>query len=480
MTTPTVSFGGLGNGFDYSQVVNALVQAASGPLNRFTQTQNTLSAKSADYTTLSTKLQSLQSATSALNVLNYNQPSASVTDSTTLTATASSTATTGTYSIQVSQLAQAHQIANKAATAVTSMTAPIVSGPSATFSFHIGSGSVQTVTLNAGANIQDLANGINDLGAGVSASILNTGTDTSPSYRLILTANSTGSSSAITITADGTSMDFLNSSGTGGIDTLQAALDAQIKVGDPNLNPVTVIRSTNAISDAIPGVTLNLTKTTGTGSVNVSVTQDSSAVKTNIKALVTAYNDVVNFIASKNTYDSKTNTGGTFFAEGTPNTVLSKLRFSLSSAVSGATTYTNVGQIGFQTNKDGTITIDDAALSSALNSNYGAVKALVGGQIGNPGIATQLSSAIDDLNDVAGGVLTLKQNSLTDKINSLTDRIATQQEYIAQYQQRLQLQFAQLDSLLAGIQGQIGFLTANSNAQSGATLQSSQSTTRTA
>ena len=32
MTTPTVSFGGLGNGFDYSQVVNALVQAASGPL----------------------------------------------------------------------------------------------------------------------------------------------------------------------------------------------------------------------------------------------------------------------------------------------------------------------------------------------------------------------------------------------------------------------------------------------------------------
>ena len=159
---------------------------------------------------------------------------------------------------------------------------------------------------------------------------------------------------------------FLNSSGTGGIDTLQAALDAQIKVGDPNLNPVTVIRSTNVISDAIPGVTLNLTKTTGTGSVNVGVTQDSSAVKTNIKALVTAYNDVVNFIASKTTYDSKTKTGGTFFAEGTPNTVLSKLRFSLSSAVSGATTYTNVGQIGFQTNKDGTITLDDAALSLGI------------------------------------------------------------------------------------------------------------------
>lgn len=476
MTTPTVSFGGLGNGFDYSQVVNALVQAASAPLNRMTQAQNDVSAKSADYTTLSTKLQSLQSATNALSAGSYDQPSASVSDSTVLTAAASPTATTGTYSIQVSQLAQANQIANKAATAVTSTTASIVSGPSATFSFQVGSGTVQTVTLNAGANIQDLANGINDQGAGVSASILNTGTDASPSYRLILTANGTGSSSAITITADGTSLDFLNSGGTGGTDTLQAALDAQIKVGDPNLNPVTVTRSTNSISDAIPGVSLNLTKTTGTGSVNVGVTQDISAVKTNIKALVTAYNDVVNFIASKNTYDSKTNTGGTFFAEGTPDTVLNKLRFSLSSTVAGTTTYTSVGQIGFQTNKDGTITLDDAALSSALSANYGAVKALVGGQIGNPGIATQLSNAIDDLNDVAGGALTLKQNSLTDQINNLTDRIATQQEYIAQYQQRLQLQFAQLDSLLAGIQGQIGFLTANSNAQSGATLQSSQPT----
>jgi flagellar hook-associated protein 2 len=461
VTTPALSFGGLGNGFDYSQVVNALVQAASAPLNRLTQTQNTLSAKSADYTTLSTKLQTLQGAANALTAFSYDQATASVTDSTVLNATASSTASTGTYTVQVSQLAQAHQITNKAATAVGSTTSSIVSGASAAFSFKVGSGSVQTVTLNSGASIQDLANGINDIGAGVSASIINTGTDTTPSYRLILTATSTGSSNAISITADGTALDFLNSGGTGGTDTLQAALDAQIKVGDPNLNPVTVTRSTNVVSDAIPGVTMTLTKTTGTGSVTVGVTQDTSAVKTNIKALATAYNDVVSFIAGKNTYDTKANQGGTFFAEGTPGTVLSKLRFALSSSVTGSTTYGSVGQIGFSTNKDGTISVDDAALSSALNSNYSAVKALVGGALGTPGIAKLVSNAIDELDDVAGGAVTLKQNTLTDQISSLTGQIATQQEYIAQYQQRLQLQYAQLDSILRSVQSQSTFLTAN-------------------
>lgn len=477
MTTPTVSFGGLGNGFDYSQVINALVQAASAPLNRLTQTQNTLSAKSTDYTTLSTKLQALQSATSALNIGNYDQAIASVSDPTVLTATAASTATTGSYIVKVSQLAQANQITNKAATAVASTTTSIVSGASAAFSFQVGSGSVQTVNLSSGASIQDLQDGINNLGAGVTASIINTGTAASPAYRLVLTANSTGASNAITVTSDGTALDFLNSSGTGGTDTLQAAQDAQIVLGDPALNPVTLTRSSNAISDAISGVTLSLTKTTGTGTINVNVTQDTGAVKTNIKALVTAYNDVVTFINSKNTYNAQTNQGGTFFAEGTPGTVLSQLRQVLSNTVTGTTTYTNVGLIGFSTNRDGTIAIDDSSLTTALNSNYADVKALLVGQVGNPGIAQQLSNAVDALDDVSSGAVTLKQNTLTDQINNLTDQIATQQEYIAQYQQRLQLQYAQLDSLLSTMKGQLGFLSSNTAAQYGASLQSTSGST---
>ena len=62
-----------------------------------------------------------------------------------------------------------------------------------------------------------------------------------------MSSTSTGASNGITIVADNTTLDFTNSGGTGGVDTLQAAQDAVAIVGDPALNPVTVTRSTTYI-----------------------------------------------------------------------------------------------------------------------------------------------------------------------------------------------------------------------------------------
>ena len=194
----------------------------------------------------------------------------------------------------------------------------------------------------------------NDLGAGATASIINTGSDTTPAYRLVLSSTSTGASNGITVVADDTTLDFTNSSGTGGIATLQAAQDAIAIVGDPALDPVTVTRSTNAISDAIAGVTLTLLKTTGTSTVQVNVSRDVTAVKDNIKGLSTAYNDVVKFINERSTYDVATKKGGNFFNEPTVRGVLSQVRTALSSTVSGASSLSTLGSLGFKTDRDGT------------------------------------------------------------------------------------------------------------------------------
>ena len=70
-------------------------------------------------------------------------------------------------------------------------------------------------------------------------------------------------------------------------------------------NPVTIQRSTNTIADAIPGLTLTLKSTTPAGSTDsVSVNFDTSAIKSNIKSLVSAYNNIVKFINDRNTYDT--------------------------------------------------------------------------------------------------------------------------------------------------------------------------------
>ena len=461
---PTVSFGGLGNGLDFGQVVDQMVKVSRLPINRLTDKKTALNSKFTDYTTLSTKLIALQSAADALRLPSlFDRTAVSVSDATVLSATGSSTATAGTYTVRVTQLAQAHQITNKAAKAVASTTTDIVSGSSATFSFTVAGGTTQTVTLGDTATLEDLRSGINDLGAGVTASIVNTGTDVAPAYRLVLTATSTGDVNDIAVTADDTTLDFLNASGTGGIDTLQAAQDSIIVVGNPALNPVTIQRNGNTITDAIAGVTLTLTETTGAGTVSVNVTQDAGAVKANIKALATAYNDVVKFINERNTYDITTKKGGIFFNEPTVRGVLSQIGAALSTSVSGATTFTTVGQIGFKTERDGTMTIDDAKLDAAFSTSYAAVKALFTRQSGVTGVAQLLVDAVDALDDSVSGSLTLRKKGLTDQIGSLTSDIARKEDLLAQYEARLRRQYAALDGLLGQLQSQIGFLQATSS-----------------
>lgn len=461
---PTISFGGLGNGLDFGQVVDQLVKVAQLPVDRLTKKRTDLNTKLTDLTTVSTKVAGLQSAAEALRLsTSFDRTTVSVSDSTVLSASASSSGATGTYSVRVVQLAQSHQIVSKAAKAVSSETSDIVSGGSATFTFQVGSGSNQTVNLGSTATLADLRDQINDLGAGVTASLINTGTEATPSYRLALSSNNTGSDNAITIVADGTDLDLLNSSGTGGIDTLSAAQNAQVEIGDQSLDPLTIERSSNTISDAIPGLSLTLTKTTGTETVQVSLSQDVNAVKTNIKALATAYNEVVKFINERTTYDVTIKQGGVFFNESSARTVIAQLRTALSSTVSGATTYSSVGQIGFKTERDGTITVDDGQLTTALSTNYGAVKALFTNQGAVAGLAQSLVSAVDALNDIAGGALTVRKTGLTNEITRVGNDIARQEDAVSRYEERLRRQFAALDGLLRQLQGQSSFLQSQSS-----------------
>ncbi len=460
---PTISFGGLGNGLDFGQVVDQLVKVAQQPVDQLTKKKSDLNTKFTDLTTLSTKVAALQSAAEALRLpTSFDRTAVSVSDSTILSASASSTVSAGTYSIRVTQLAQSHQIVSKVAKAVISATTDIVNGGSATFTFKVGSGANQTVTLGATGTLTDLRDQINNLGAGVTASVINAGTDVAPSYRLALSSNNTGSANAITIIADGTDLDLLNGSGTGGIDTLAAAQNSQIQVGDQSLNPLTIERASNTISDAIPGTVLSLAKTTGNGTVQVSFSQDVNAVKTSIKNLATAYNDVVKYINERNTYDVNTKTGGDFFGESSVKTVLARLRTALSSTSSGATSYSSLGQIGFKTERDGTVTVDEAKLSEALSTNYVGVKALISNQGAVTGLAQSVSSAVDALNDVAGGVLTLRKNGVTSEISRLGDDIARKQDSVSRYEERLRSQFAALDGLLRQLQSQSGFLQSQS------------------
>ncbi|MCC2643012.1 MAG: putative Flagellar capping protein FliD [Nitrospira sp.] len=456
-----ISFGGLGNGVDFGQVVSELVKVQRIPIDKLTSNKQTLQNKLTDYGSLGTKLLALQSAANKLRLPStFDQSASSVSDETVLKAQASAGAGTGSYTVQVSQLAKAHQITNKAAKALSSTADPIVSGGTGTFTFRIGAGSDQTITLADGATLEDLRSAVNDLGAGVTASVINTGTESSPAYRLTLTATASGATGTVAIVADTTALDFSNGSGTGGVDTLQAGQNAIILIGDPDQTTITIQRESNVVTDAIPDVTLTLKSKTADEPVTVNVNSDPETVKTNIKELATAYNDIVKFVNERTVYDITTKTGGHFFDERTAKNVLTQLRNALSGVVDGASTYQTLGQIGFKTERDGTVTVEAAKLDSALASNYSATRALFVTQPTSTGLAQRITQAVDLLDSVDSGAFTIRKNAITSQISKLTAEIARKEDLASQYEERLRVQFAALDGLLQKLQSQTSSLQA--------------------
>ncbi|MDR4494354.1 MAG: flagellar filament capping protein FliD [Nitrospirales bacterium] len=456
-----ISFGGLGNGVDFGQVVDLLVQVQRQPIDRLTQRKLSAQSKLTDFGLLGGRLNSLQSAASSLRTkLSFDKSQISVTSGSTktpLVATVSSGAAQGSYTVRVNQLASANQIASQSGTAVSSIDTDIVSGGAGTFSFQVGSGAVQTVNLEASATLEDLKDAINDLGAGVSASLLNTGTEVAPQYRLVLSSNDTGQDHAITITSDNTDLNTVGS----GVDIFQAALDSEVELGVTDVGAgtqaVTINRSSNTLTDVIPGVNLNLQAADTANPVNITVSQDNEAVKDAISNFVTAYNDVVSFINERTNYNVETKERGLFVGETLPRSVLSRLREAVFSEISGLTTFTTASQIGFETQPaDGTIKLNTATLDTALNQNYSAVRDLF---IANPttgtnGLAELLIDAVDDLNDVEYGALHLRQQGLTNTVADFTAQIDRKETQMVRFEELLRIKFANLDGLLASLQAQ--------------------------
>ena len=455
------SIGGLGNGIDFGPIVDNLVQVERLPIDRINQRKLAAQSKQTEFGLLGGKLLSLQTASSALRTrLSFDKNTITTTSAssqTLLTASVSSTAAAGTHTVKINQLASAHQIVSKASTAVFATDTDIVSGSTGTFSFTVGSGSTQTVNLDSGGTLEDLRNGINDLGSGASASILNTGTESSPAYRLVLSSNDSGASNAITISADDTDIDTV----TTGVDTFQAAQDSEIILGDESLDPVTINRSTNTLTDVIAGLTLNLQAEDLTNSVTISVTQDNTAVKEGISNFVNAYNEVVQFVNERTTFDVETGERGLFVGDSLARTVLDRIRQSTFSQISGLTTYTGASQIGFETQSgDGTIKFNEDTFDAALSSNYSAVRDLFiqNPTTGTEGIAELVVDAVDLLDDIEFGALTLRQNSLTNQIDSFTDQIAVKEASLLRFEEQQRIKFANLDGLLASLQGQLDSL----------------------
>jgi flagellar hook-associated protein 2 len=440
-----ISIGGLASGLDTNRIIEQLVRLERRPIDLLEQRIAAVRANQTAVSTFGSKLAALRAAAQALDgVDRVLVRKASSSAESVLGAAAGAGAARGTMTFTVGRLAQG-SVAG-ATVGVASASAAVAAGPG-TFQFRVGDGEVQSVAVDAGTTLQALAEAVGALGAGVTANAVNLGTAASPDWRLQLVSQTTGASSTITIVQDDTTL---------GVQTTQSGQNAQLTLAG---FVGTFERETNTFSDVVPGVTLTLKSE---GSATVTVEDDTDRIVEQVQRLVTAFNDLVGFVAgeSKVEQDKKRQEVkvGSLATDSTVKRVVRGLHDILSRSGGGAdTAYVNLSSVGIATQQDGTLELDGPKLRAALAADPAAVAQLFGGGGGASGVAGELVSFLAQATG-GGGVLARHTSALGDRLRALQDQVDDAERRVAAVEEGLLRQFAALERLVSDLQSQGGFL----------------------
>jgi flagellar hook-associated protein 2 len=414
-----------GQGIDVSSLVSQILSNSSGQLTEWQSEQTNLQGQASDLTILNTGLTNLATTVTALadplGALTAQLATSSNTG--VLTATASTSAVAGNHSIVVSNLASAGTVYTNdfAGGASASILPP--NATSGEIDLQVGGGTPVPITITTGSNdtLTSLASYINGQNLGVNASVI---TDANGS-RLALVSQATGTPGALAITSNNTSLTF-NTPGGG--------TNASI-----TLDGIPYSSTTNTITGAIPGVTLNLTGASSTP-VQLSVGPDAGQATTAINNFVSAYNQVIGDINQEFAFNTSTNTQGPLAGDSLVSQVQSSLLSDAAYSVAGNSGYVNLASLGINTNNDGTLTVDSSQLSSALTSNPAAVLNFFQ-NTSSTGFANNFNTDLTNLTDPVQGPLNVdlaqnqaEQTDLTTTITNFQTQLKAQQASLtAQY-----------------------------------------------
>jgi flagellar hook-associated protein 2 len=444
-----------GSVIDVSSLVSQLVAATQAPQEALisSQTQQ-VTAQISALGTLKSALSTFQQSLSALDTPGaFQLETATSSDQTAFTASATSGAPQGVYNVAISQLAQGQQLLSGAFNASN----PIGSG---TLTLSLG-GTSFNVAVGSTDTLADIAANINSAAGnpGISATVLQ-GAD---GAHLLLTSSLTGAANTISVTETdgGSSLSGLTygTDNTANYTQEAAAQDAQFSISGVNFTS-----STNTVTDAMSGVTLNLLSTTTsttdgtttTTPVTLSVATDTTTIESNISSFVTAYNTLQSTLSSLGGYDSSSSTAGPMMGDAALMGIQNQIQNALYSVVdTGSSTYDTLASIGITTQSDGSLSLNTSTLSAALGTNFSAVSQLFSG---SSGVANALNS---DINTALGanGSITTEGQTLTSQENALTTQSNQLSQQMAALTTSLTQQYSALNTLLSSLQSTSSYLT---------------------
>ena len=409
---------------DVQSLLNSAIAAAQAPVTQLQQEQSNVQAQSTALQSISTDLSSLATAVQALTNTGgaINAVTATSSNSNLVTASADSSAQAGTHSIVVNSLATT---ASYYSESFSSATATLGTG---SFEITVGSNPPVTLTLDgSNDNLNAFAAYINSQNAGVTASVI---TDANGA-RLALSSNTPGAAGNFTISNNSTGLSFT-----------QAAAGANASL---TVDGVPVSSTSNAVTGAIAGVSLNLAGAAPTQTVSLTLTPNGNQASAAINQFVSAWNKVIGDINAQFDVSANGTGGGVLEADNNLRDIQNQLLSAVTYAIGGNSGIVNLASMGVNMNTDGTLSVDAGALSNALSGNIAAVQNLLQGA---SGVGTFLSNALNQITDPTQGTVTLDLQGLSQSHQDLANQISSMQTLLSSQTQALTNEYAQMQTTL--------------------------------
>ena len=349
-----------------------------------------------------------------------------------------------------------------AASATTPLTALTVGGSapglSAGDAINIrgtrGDGTAVTygLVVQAGDTVQTLLDRINDgtsgFGAGSRPATATLGAD----GRIRLTDDVAGVSrlslSLSIARADGT---------TGTLASTTTAIAGRSREQQQGRDAVVVVdgqsytRSTNTLTDVVPGVTLSLRQAEVGTPVELDVSRDEAGATSTAKQLVEAYNAVAAF------FDEQRVVGAPLYADSSLRRLMGSFTEALRTEVSGNGTYSRAANVGMALDRNGRLTLDEAAFRSALADKPSEVTSL----FSSTGIGGAFVTSTDNATRFGIGAISVSVNNIASDVAKLRGREAEATRRIEARRAQLVEQFTRMEEAMSRLQAQGGSLAAS-------------------
>jgi flagellar hook-associated protein 2 len=453
---------------DVQSVVSQLMEVERRPVDKLNTKSTAYQTQLSVLGSLKNTIASFQTAVKGLkDTGSFQSFNTTSSDITSLTATTGSTASPGSYAVNVTSLAQSQQLV---AAGQASSSVAIGSGTSTVLSFDFGkiaggtlnsgtgaySGAsftsngngVQTVTIDATNNtLEGIRDAVNSAKIGVTASIINDG-GSSP-YRLAFSSTASGVDNSISISVAGdAALDSLLSHDPAGTQNLAETLTAQN--ANFTLNGVAITKSSNIVTDAIEGVTLNLSKVT-TAPVNLTVTKDTAAINEAANTFITKYNSLMSDLRSLSAYASGGKAAGSLAGDPAVRQMINELTTIISGTVSGGE-FATLTSVGITTKPGVGLALDSTLFNSAIDNNLDDLANLF---TSDEGFATKLDAWASTSINIT---LTTRTSNINEAISHIADEIGLREVRLASLEKRYTAQFSNLNRVLASMSSQMTFI----------------------